>query len=392
MTSTSPAPADSGGGGKSHEPSGAVQCSITPLDYGTTGQLFDEIRDFLTHHPGLTTEAVLKLTYFAFAILFPECAEIWPFASVVATDPVGSTLLLRLIACVCIAPLQIGELTLNAILTLPQKPRPALLIVDQLAPNKELERVLRVVSRPGGCILRKGKFYDVCIPTLVCTAEPLRDRWILNQALQIVLPPIRGPLPKLDAKSLEESARRLRGKLVRYRELSFAKVRDAHFDVPHFTSPTREIACMLGNSIVDDPALQRSLLMILEPQDQDVCIRRTDSIEAVVAEAALFLSHEGARSQARVGEIATVASGICKGRGENIILDPRAVGHHLRALGLFSQRLGRAGRGILFASEIRRKIHELAQAYEVRTALDNPSCTFCAEVKSRTTDAPNRGN
>ena len=392
MQPTTAAPVDLAGANQNQQTADVPPGPIAAIDFGTTGQLFDEIRDFLAQHSSLTTDAVLKLTYFAFAILFPECAEIWPFASIVAADPVGATLLLRLVACVCVAPLQIGELTLNAILTLPQKPRPALLIVDQLAPNKELERVLRVMSRPGGCILRKGKFYDVCIPTLVCTAEPLRDRWILNQALQIVLPPIRAPLPKLDAKSLEESARQLRGKLVRYRELSFAKVRDAHFDVPHFTSPTREIACMLGNSIVDDPALQRSLLMILEPQDQDVRITRTDSIQAVVAEAALFLSHDGARSQARVGEIAKIANGICKGRGENIILDPRAVGHHLRALGLFSQRVGRAGRGILFTSEIRRKIHELAQAYEVRTALDNPSCTFCAEVKSRTDDAPNRGN
>jgi hypothetical protein len=363
---------------------------IVAIDFGSTGQLFDEIGTFFRQHPGLTADAVLKLTYFIFAILFPECADIWSLASVVAPDTVGSTLLLRMIACACVAPLQIGELTLNAILTLPQKSRPALLIIDQLAPNKELERALRIMSRPGGRILRKGEFYDVSFPTLVCTAEPLRDRWILDQALQIVLTPIRGPLPKLDAKSLDQSARQLRGKLVRYRELNFAKVRDAHFDVPQFTSPTREIASMLGRSIVEDPVLQRCLPMILEPQDQDVRIRRTDSIEAVVAEAALFLSHESARSQALIGEITTIANGILKGRGENIIIDPRAVGHHLRALGLSSRRLGSAGRGIRFTCAIRRTIHELAQAYEVRTKLENPSCEFCAEARLRTGDTPER--
>jgi hypothetical protein len=243
------------------------------------------------------------------------------------------------------------------------------------------------MSRPGGRILRKGEFYDISIPTLVCTAEPLRDRWIVDQALQIVLTPVRGLLPRLDSKSLDEFARQLRGKFIRYRELGFAKVRDAHFDVPHFTSPTREMACLLGNAIVDDPDLQRCLPMILEPQDRDARIRRTDSIDAVITEAAVFLSHECARSQALIGEIATIANGIFKGRGENIILDPRAVGHHLRALGLFSQRLGRAGRGIVFTNEIRRKIHDLAQAFEVRTALNNPACTFCAEAQSRTGEA-----
>jgi hypothetical protein len=392
MQPTSAVPTDLAGASQNQQAADVLPGAIAAIDFGTTGQLFDEIRDYLAQHPGLTSDAALKLAYFALAILFPEYAEIWPFASVVATDPAGSTLLLRLIACICVAPLQIGELTLNALLTLPQKRRPALLIVDQLAPNKELEHVLRVMSRPGGCILRKGKCHDVCIPTVVCTGEPLRDRWILNQALQIVLTPIRGALPKLDAKSLGESARQLRGKLVRYRELSFEKVRDSHFDVPHFTSPTREIARMLGNSIVDDPDLQRCLPMILEPQDQDVRIRRADSIEAIVAEATLFLSHEGARSQALIGEITTIANGILKGRGENIILDPRAVGHHLRTLGLFSLRLGRAGRGILFTSEIRRKIHDLAQVYDVRTALDKPSCAVCAETRSRSGDTPKREN
>jgi hypothetical protein len=386
MQPTSATPKDLAGASQNPHTAGP----IVGIDFGSTGQLFDEIGTFLRQHPGLTADAVLKLTYFIFAILFPECADIWPLASVVAPDTVGSTLLLRMIACACVAPLQIGEPTFNAILTLSQKSRPALLIIDQLAPNKELERVLRIMSRPGSRIVRKGGLYDVSFPTLVCTAEPLRDRWILDQALQIVLMPIRGPLPKLDAKSLDESARQLRGKLVRYQELYFTKVRDSQFDVSQFTSPTRELARMLGNSIVGDPALQRCLLTILEPQDQDVRIGRTDSIQAVVVEAALFLSHESARSQALIGEITTIANGILKGRGENIIIDPRAVGHHLRALGLSSRRLGSAGRGIRFTSAIRRTIHELAQAYEVRTKLENPSCEFCAEARLRTGDVPER--
>ncbi len=388
MTSTGPAPADSGGGGTSHDTSGAVQCSITPIEYGTTGQLFDEIRAFLGQHPGLAPDGALRLTYFAFALLFPESAQTWPFASVTAPDTSGSSLLLKMLACVCLSPLHVGEVTLNALLTLPQSPRPTLLLVDQLTPNKELERVLRIMSRPGGRILRNGELYDLSFPTLVCTAEPLCDRWILDQAIQVGLKPVRGGLPRFNPHSLDASARQLRGKLTRYRDLNLLKVRDSDFDAPHFRSPTREIASMLGAAIVDDPSLQRCVLMMLEAQDQDARVRWTDSIPTVEIEAALFLSHEGARRQALIGEIATIANGILKGREENIILDPRAVGHHLRALGLFSQRLGRAGRGIRFTNEVRRKIHELAQAYDVRTSLDNPSCEFCVEARSNAGASP----
>jgi hypothetical protein len=390
MAWTSAAPKNSAAESKNDETLSAAQTSIiVPVDYGTTGQLFDEIRNFFAQHPGLTDESVLKLVYFSLAILFPECAGIWPFVSVVASDSVGSSLLMRMIACTCLAPLHIGEVTLNAILTLPPLPYPTTVLIDQLTANKELERVLRIMSRPGGRIVRKGKLHDISFPTLVCTAEPLRDRWIVDQALHVGLTPTRGSLPLLDRLSLSEFAGKLRPKLARYRELSLAKVRDSHFDAPQFSSPTREIATMLGKSIVDDSSLQRCLLMLLEPQDQDVRIGRTDWIETVVVEAALFLSHEGGRSQARVGEITDIVNGILKGRGQNIALDPRAVGHHLRALGIFSVRLNRAGRGIRFTSEIRRKIHKLADAYNVLTPLNKAGCEFCAETTSRT-DAPNQ--
>ena len=297
MALTSAAPKNSAAESKNDETLSAAQTSIVPVDYGTTGQLFDEIRNFLAQHPGLTDESVLKLVYFSLAILFPEYAGIWPFLSIAASDSVGSSLLLRMIACTCLAPLHIGEVTLNSILTLPRLPYPTTMLIDQLAPNKELERVLRIMSRPGGRIVRKGKFHEISFPTFVCTAEPLRDRWIADQAIHVGLAPSRGSLPLFDAQSLNEFARKLRVKLTRYRELSLAKVRDSHFDAPQFSSPTREVATMLGKSIVDDPSLQRCLLMILEPQDREVRIGRTDWIEAIVAEAVLFLSHEGGRSQ-----------------------------------------------------------------------------------------------
>jgi hypothetical protein len=363
MNSSTALPGASAFEGKNQEALSALPPSIETIAYGTTGQLFDEVRDFLSQHPGLTTDSVLKLTYFFFAILFCECTETWPLVSVVAPDAAGSSLLLRMLACVCTSPLRIGEVTLNAILTLPRSWRPTLLLIDQLEVNRSLERVLRIMSRPGCRILHKGQFHDISLPTLVCTAEPLRDRWILDQAIPVVLAPSRRLLPKLDPQSLSESARKLRGKLLRYREVNLTKVRNSQFDAPDFASPMREIASWFGRCIVDDSDLQRRLLIVFEPQDHDVRMRLTDSIEAVVIEAVLFLSHEVKRRQARVGEIATIANGILRGRGEHIELDPRAVGNYMRALGLFSRRLGAAGRGIRFTIEIRRTIHELAQAY-----------------------------
>jgi hypothetical protein len=365
----------------------ALQRSVEAIDFGTTGQLFNELRDFFSLHPGLPTNSVLKLTYFLFAICFSECAGIWPFAAVVSPDTVGSSLLLRMLTCVCIDPLQIGEVTLSAILSLPQSPRPSLLVIDQLASTRELERVLRIMSRPHSLVLRKGELHDLSFPTLVCTAEPLRDRWLLDQALEITLAPTRGPLPNFELQTLGESAGTLREKLLRYRERNLAKVRNSHCDTPQLVSPMREIASMLANSIVDDAALQRLVPMLLAPQDRDVRVRRTDSILAIEIEAAFLLSHEPKRRQALIGKITSIANGIFRERGEDIELDPREIGNHLRAVGLFSERLGSAGRGIRFTKEVRRNLHDLARAYDVRTIPTNP-CEFCAEAGSRIEEPP----
>lgn len=367
----------------------ALRPSTEPIDYGTTSQLFDEICNFLRQHPGLTMESALKLTFFFFAIHFSEYADTWPLVSIVAPDPTGSSLLLRLIACVCASTLRIGEVSLNALLTLPLSSRPALLMIDQLGSNRSLERALRIMSRPDSPFLHKGQLHDLSLPAVVCTAEPLRDRWILNQAIQVFLTPNRTRLLRLDFQSLSESAQQLQGKLLRYREINRTKVRDSFFDVPEFTPPMREIASWLGRCIVDDPELQRRVMLVLEPQNNDVRVGRMDSIEAIVAEAALFLCHEG-KSQALVGEITTVANGILRGRGEKIELEPRGVGNYLRALGLFSQRLGGAGRGIRFNKEIRQAIHELAQTFDVRSF--KASCELCANTRLRVDKPPDRGS
>jgi hypothetical protein len=360
--------------------------------YGSTKALFDEIRDFFAQHPGLAEDSILKLTYFAFAILFSNSTPVWPFVYVVSTDAAGSTLLLRLLKCVYQRALHLGEVTLNAILSLPLSEPPTLLI-DQPARTRELERALRIISRPGGGIVRKGQLLDPFCPVVLCMAEPLHDRWLVDQAIPVLLTPTQSPLPRLDPQSLERTAKAFQAKLFQYREINLDRVRESQYDAPQFSSPTREIAILLGSAIVDDPALTRLIIPLLEDQDQDARVRQTDSIAAVEIEAGLFLCHEPKRNRALVGELTTIANGILEGRNETVKLEPRAVGDHLRLLGLFSERLGRAGRGIRFVEHVRRKIHQLAWAYDVRSIKDRADrCEFCAEARVRYGKAPEQGD
>lgn len=354
---------------------------------GSTRELFQQIGDVLAKHPGLEANSVGLLTSFIFAVLFPECWGTWPFVSIVATDSVASTHLLRTLEGILPQSLHVCEISLAGILSLPGSPGQVLLI-DQPMPSKELGRVLRLMSRRGARVPWKGQLVEPFRPVVLCTAEPPSDPWLQDLALQIVLMPSRSRLPRLELNSLEEISGGLRGKLVEYRDKNLEEVRKSEFDAPELGAPTRDIAALLGNSLVGDADLQAWLASLLRSQDGDARVRRMDSLRAIVVEAGLFLCHEPQRTEARVAEFATIVNGILRGREETIQLKPRPVGDLLRSVGLFPERLGAAGRGIRFTREARRKIHEAAWAFNVRSLFDQTDrCEHCKEMRARFGDA-----
>jgi hypothetical protein len=70
-----------------------------------------------------------------------------------------------------------------------------------------------------------------------------------------------------------------------------------------------------------------------------------------------------------------------KGRGENVLLEPKAVGAMLRsAFGIFPKRDAQ-GFAVRLTEDIRRKIHGLGQSFEVASfEAREERCSHCTEV------------
>jgi len=359
-------------------------------DYGSTAALFDDLQRLFQEHPGLSREAVSKAAFGALATWFPECAP--PLVLVSAPDPSGSRLLLEQLRYACRRSVIVGDVTRSGMWSLPLSLRPTI-IIDRPKPTKDLPFVLRAMSRPGVRIPQRGQLLDVSCPLVICMEEPISDSWLLEQSVQIEAMASATRFPRIARQALREVSLDLQAKLLSYRLRNFAKVQCSNFDAPHLAFPTREIARALGDCIVEDHELQSRIISLLEEQDEDVRVRRTTSFEAVVIEAALVFCHEKEKREwAYVGEFTTVTNAILEGRGEQITLEPRAVGDVLRSIGLFTRRLGRAGRGVLLVNEIRRKIHELAWRFGVRS-IDNgvDRCEFCSETRTRFGDSIRAG-
>ena len=359
-------------------------------DYGSTAALFDDLRRLFREHPGLSEECVSKAAFYALATWFSEYTA--PLLLVSAPDACGLLMLLDQLRCACRRSIYISHITSGGLWSLPLWLHPTV-IIDQPKPTKELLRVVRAMSRPGVRIPRNGRLLDVYCPIVLCTEDSVSDSWLLHNSIQIEIMPTSARFPRILPQALREISRELQAKLLSYRSINFVKVQHSTFDAPQLAFPTREIARTLGDCIVDDHELQSSIISLLKEQDEDTRIRRTTTFEAVVIEAGLIFCHEQEkRDSAYVGEFAAVSNAILEGRGEQIELEPRAVGDILRSVGLFTRRLGPAGRGVLLVSEIRRKIHELAWRFGVRSIEDSVDrCGFCSEARAQFGDSIRAG-
>ena len=359
-------------------------------DFGSTLALFDDLRRLFQEHRGLSEESVSKAAFCALATWFPENTA--PLLLVSSPDASESRLLVDLLRCACRRSIYISDITSGGLWSLPLWLHPTV-IMDQPKPTKELLRVVRAMSRPGVRVPRNGCLVDVYCPIVLCTEAPVSDSWLLQNSIQIEIMATAARFPKITPHAPREISRELQAKLLSYRLRNFVKVQRSTFDAPQLAFPTREIARTLGDCIVDDHELQSSIISLLEEQDEDTRIRRTMTFEAIVIEAGLFFCHEQEkRESAYVGEFATVSNAILEGRGEQIELEPRAAGDILRSVGLFTRRLGPAGRGILLVSEIRRRIHELAWRFAVRSIEDGVDrCRFCTEARTQFGDSVRAG-
>lgn len=360
----------------------AINLPSNAADYVSTAALFDDLRRLFRQHPGLSAESVSKAAFCVLATWFPEYTA--PPLLVSATGLSESRLLMDLLRCACRRSICISDITCGGLWSLPLWVHPTV-IMDQPKPTKELLRVVRAMSRSGVRVPRKGRLLDVYCPIVLCTENPVSDSWLVQNGIQIEIMPTSARFPRIPPQTLQEISRNLQAKLLSYRLRNFVKVQHSTFDATQLAFPTRGIARALGDCIVDDHELQSSIISLVEDQDKDTRIRCTTTFEAVVIESGLLFCHEKKnRKLAYVGEFTTVSNSILDGRGEQIVLEPRAVGDRLRSLGLFTRRLGSAGRGVLLVSEIRRKIHELAWRFGVLSIEDGVDrCGFCTEARAQ---------
>jgi hypothetical protein len=181
-------------------------------------------------------------------------------------------------------------------------------------------------------------------------------------------------------QSLPATIEPLRNRLLKYRERNLGRVRCLEFN-PYGLSPEAlAMANAIGSCIVDATQLQTDLVSLLRPQDQQQIADRSNSVDALIADAALTLSHQG-KDQVFVKEIASEVNRLLEIRGEIVRLSPGKVGHKLRKVGLLTRRLSQAGNGLTLDQATRIR-HGVAKAYRREDSTldtENLHCPLCSQ-------------
>jgi hypothetical protein len=130
---------------------------------------------------------------------------------------------------------------------------------------------------------------------------------------------------------------------------------------------------------VDDPELQAGVIELLKDRDEQSRTDRATGVNGRVLQAVLF--HCDQKDHPKfVREIADTSNRLSAEDGESLKLSSENVGHILKNLGLYTRRLGNAGRGLMFDKATQSHAHSLGHVYDVLAF--ETTCEYCHQLET----------
>lgn len=343
------------------------------VKYGSTTQLFDNVRGLIAKYSGLTDKYSHLLTYFVFSTFFVDCLETVPCVILHGCASAEAVALLRLLGWFCRHPV----LLTDAGLSVPECLRPTRLICQS---HTSLDKLLAALQLSGFGTSRHGSVVEISSATAIYLGDVELKSPFIDSCLRIPVAPSGSIASRIDEEREAAVLEELQNQLLSYRLLHFTKVKSSNFDVPEFSGSVRGLARTLGACIVEAPHLLTTLVMRLQDCDQAVRLDRVGQIHSILIEALLVCCHER-RSDVHIMDVAELANDILSRHGESLQLSAREVGGKLKTLGFRTVRLDSAGRGLYMLGDDCKRIHELGTLYAVPSLQERlPGCPQCQEV------------
>jgi hypothetical protein len=315
------------------------------------------------------------LAYWAISTWFTGNLSFFP--NVVISGPVSTAdLLLRTLMAVCHRPVLLGELSPAVLRKLPINELTPTLLIREPQLSRYMSALLNTSNQPGYLFFSGKTFQQLYCPKCIYLGECFKDAPAMSNSVHINLS--GNSLPPRHSAPADEEITCFQNRLFSYRLLHHDKVAAANFRVSGFRPEISVVADVLAAAIVDDVELQRGVIEVLKDRDEQSRVDRATGVNGLVLQAVLFHCHQ--KDQRKfVREIATTTNRLCAEDGESLKLSSETVGHVLKNLGLYSRRIGNAGRGLVFDKATQSHAHGLGHSYDVLTV--EPTCEYCHRLQ-----------
>jgi len=128
--------------------------------------------------------------------------------------------------------------------------------------------------------------------------------------------------------------------------------------------------------------LQHGIIELLKERDEQLRVDHASGQNGMVLRAVLWHCHQHNQQQVFVREIAATANQLYREEGESLTISNETVGHVLKNLGLYTRRLGKAGRGLMLDKATQSRAHELSYASDVLPdSAGVPDCGHCHKMQ-----------
>jgi len=343
----------------------AVRLPTAVTPHGSLEDLLQRAQECISTYVDLRPQYVRLASNFILHTWFLDRSTIAPYLWVTGPYSAGKTTLLRLLHCLCRRAVLASDLSLASLYLLPSTIMPTLL-VDEFDPGqgsrcRDLLRFLRAGSTQGGHVIRGGKLYPTFCPKAISSRLGPADAALASRVISVFTLPTRRVLPELNSAAQEEIASQFQGQFLNYRLQNYSRISTTVApEMPGFTPRTRDLARALSAPLLGHQELGQQLLNDLQPQNEEAKFSRHNEPEWAVA-TALFQECHDTIGALTVGSLTDTVNEVLGRLGETYALQPRAVGDHLRALGLQTCKLGNLGRGLRITQHLDLQVHRLAR-------------------------------
>ena len=341
-------------------------------------EMFDRIRNLIRNQGILSERQCRLVTYWSMASWFTDYLPFIP--TLVVTGPAfAADPLLRLLQCVCRRPVLLAGISPASFRAITYNEVMPTLLIRAAQMNKTMVALLDASNQPGYFVSSGKDLWQYYGAKCIYIGETGNQQIAGTRSIHVHVGSRAAEVSRLLPPS--EVVQDLQNQMLYYRLVAHDRVVSSTFKVTGFLPELCAMAQVLGAPLEDDPELQVSIIDLLKEFDEQVRVDRSGELSAMVLRAVLVYCHQPDQEQVFVREIAATANELYREEGESIRISNERVGHVLKSLGLYTRRLGNAGRRLRLDQATQIRVHELSHANEVLPESEGIICGHCHKLQ-----------